>query len=155
MKKPICMVLICFATLATFAANSPNFSGKWIFNPGRSKNIGMMSQMAMFQTIKQSSSLLEVTSSTTFQGNLQETNTHYDLSGKAMTNDSPMAGPSETISKWVGDKLVTTWKSKGAVAGTTVVRTETRWLSKDGQTMTLESVRGSQPPVVMVFDKKP
>jgi len=34
------------------------------------------------------------------------------------------------------------------------VRIETRSVSADGSTMTLESVRGSNAPVVMVFDKK-
>jgi hypothetical protein len=66
-----------------------------------------------------------------------------------------MAGPSETISKWEGEKVVTSWTSQSAVAGgDKVVRTETRSLSADGRTMTVESVRGSNSPVVMVFEKK-
>src|SRR5215831_6457993 len=83
---------------------------------------------------------------------------HPDFSGtwefNTARNESPMAGPSETVSKWDGDKLVTTWTSQSAVAGGKTVRTETRSLSSDGNTMTIESVRGSNPPVVMVFDKK-
>ena len=114
----------------------------------------MMSEMKMTQTIEQSSSSLDVTSDATFQGNNQQAKTHYDLTGKAVTNDSPMAGPSETVTHWDGDKLVTTWTSKGAVAGTKTVRTETRSLSPDGKTMTVESVKGANPAVVMVFDKK-
>lgn len=154
MKTTMVVLLICFASLAVFAAKHPEFSGTWTFNPEKSKHIGMMSEMKMTQTIEQSSSSLDVTSDTTFQGNNQQTKTHYDLRGKPATNDSPMAGPSETVSKWDGDKLVTTWTSKGAVAGTKTVRTETRSLSPDGGTMTVESVRSSNPPVVMVFDKK-
>jgi hypothetical protein len=66
-----------------------------------------------------------------------------------------MAGPSETVSKWDKANLVTIWTSESAVAGgPKVVRTETRSLSPDGKTMTVESVRGSTPAVVMVFDKK-
>jgi hypothetical protein len=34
------------------------------------------------------------------------------------------------------------------------VRKETRSLSPDGKTMTVESVRSSNPAIVMVFDKK-
>jgi hypothetical protein len=49
---------------------------------------------------------------------------------------------------------VSTWTSQGAVAGTKVVRTETRSLSADGKTMTLQTVRGNNPPVIMVFDRK-
>ena len=65
-----------------------------------------------------------------------------------------LEGPSETLSKWDGNKLVTTWTSQSAMAGgPKVVRTETRSLSPDGNTMTIESIRGSNLPVVMVFDK--
>jgi len=98
---------------------------------------------------------LDVLSHSTFQGSDQDLKTHYDLTGKPVANESPMAGPSETTSKWDGDKLVTSWTSESAVAGgEKVVRIETRSLSADGKTMTMESVRGSTPPVVMVFDKK-
>ena len=114
----------------------------------------MMPEMKMLQPNEQSSSSLDVTADTTFQGNNQQSKTHYDLTGKAVTNEAPMAGPSETVTHWDKDKLVTTWTSNGAVAGTKAVRTETRSLSADGKTMTLESVRGANPAVVMVFDKK-
>ena len=154
MKVATGVLLICSATIAAFAANKPDFSGTWIFSPEKSKNIGMMSQMKMSQTIVQSEKALDVTSDTTFQGNDQQMKTHYDLTGKPAANDSPMAGPSETVSKWDEDKIVTTWTSKGAVEGTKTVRTETRSLSADGKSMTVESVRGSNPPVVMIFDKK-
>jgi hypothetical protein len=154
MKTTVGALLICFASLAAFAANPPDFSGRWIFNPEKSKNVGMMSDMKMTQTIKQSSASVDVTTEATFQGNNQQSKTHYDLTGKTAANDSPMAGPSETVSKWEGDKLVTTWTSVGAVAGSKTVRTETWSLSPDAKIMTVESVRGSNPPVVMVFDKK-
>ena len=147
-------MLICLVTLPAYAINLPDFSGRWAFNPGKSKNVGMMSDMKVTETIKQSPASVDVTTEATFQGNNQQTTTHYDLTGKATANDSPMAGPSETVSKWEGEKLVTTWTSVGAVAGTKTVRTEIRSLSPDGKTMTVESVRGSNPPVVMVFDKK-
>jgi hypothetical protein len=66
-----------------------------------------------------------------------------------------MGGPAETVTKWQAGKLVTTWTSESAVAGgPKVVRTETRSLSADGKTMTVESVRGSSPALVMVFEKK-
>jgi ABC-type enterochelin transport system substrate-binding protein len=40
------------------------------------------------------------------------------------------------------------------VAGTKVVRTETRSLSGDGKTMNDEYVRGDNPPMLLVFDKQ-
>ena len=154
MKTLTIAMLLLLAGLSASAAKQPEFSGIWIFNPDKSQNIGMMSQMKMTQTIEQSSRALDVTSDTTFRGSDQQMKTHYDLTGKAATNDSPMEGSSETVSKWDGEKIVTTWTSQGAVENTKTVRTETRSLSSDGKTMTVESVRGSNPAVVIVFDKK-
>lgn len=154
MKSKI-LAFVCVATVAAFAAKRPDFAGSWEFNADKSKNIGMMMQVKMTQTIQQTDSSLDVLSHTTFQGSDQDMKTHYDLTGKPVPNDSPMAGPSETVSKWDGEKLVTSWTSQSAVAGgDRVVRTETRSLSADGNTMTVESVRGSNSPVVMVFEKK-
>jgi hypothetical protein len=149
------LTLICLVAVAAFAAKRPDFAGSWEFDATKGKNIGMMAQVKMTQTIQQTDTALEVLSHSTFQGSDQDLKTHYDLTGKPVINESPMAGPSETISKWDGDKLVTSWTSQSAVAGgDKVVRIETRSLSADGYTMTIESVRGSNPPVVMVFDKK-
>ena len=149
------LAFVCLVTVAALAGKRPEFTGSWEFNATKSKNIGMMMQIKMTQTIRQTDTSLDVQSHTTFQGSDQDMKTHYDLTGKPAANDSPMAGASETVSKWDADKLVTVWTSASAVAGgETVVRTETRSLSVDGSTMTIESVRGSNPPVVMVFDRK-
>jgi len=147
--------LVCLGTFVALAApKRPDFAGSWEFNPGKSKNIGMMMQVKMTDAIQQTEYAFDETSHSIFQGKDQEMKTHYNLTGKPTNNDSPMEGPSETLSKWVGNKLVTTWTSQSAVAGgPKVVRTETRSLSKDGNTMTIESARGSSLPVVMVFDK--
>src|SRR6185437_7520312 len=109
MKRILGVAALLFSSISGLAAARPDFSGTWTFVPEKSKNIGMMTQMRMTQVIAESPSALDVTSKTAFQGRDQETKTHYDLTGKSATNDSPMAGPSETVSKWDGDKLVTTW----------------------------------------------
>jgi hypothetical protein len=154
MKTQSLITAICLVNLVAFAAGNADFSGTWEFNTDKSKNIGMMAQMKMSATLQQSDSALDITVHSNYQGRDQESKTHLDLTGSPATNGSPMGGPAETISKWDGSKLVTTWTSDGAVAGTKVVRTETRSLSSDGKVMTVESVRGSNPPLVMVFDKK-
>jgi hypothetical protein len=155
MKSSFFAFVCLVAVVAFAAAKRPDFTGSWEFNPGKSKNIGMMMQVKMTDTIQQTDSALDETAHTIFQGSDQEMKTHYDLIGKPVNNDSPMEGRSETVSKWDGNRLVTTWTSQSAVAGgPKVVRTETRSLSPDGNTMTIESVRGSNPSVVMVFDKK-
>jgi hypothetical protein len=110
--------------------------------------------MKLSLAIQQSDSALDITAHSTFQEKDQESKTHLDLTGSPATNDSPMGGPNETVSKWDGGKLVTTWTGESAVAGKKTVRTETRSLSADAKVLTVESVRGSNPPVVMVFDKK-
>ena len=149
------LAMLCVAAGVAFAAENANFSGSWEFHPEKSKNVGMMSQMKMIQAIEQSQTVLDVNTRTTFQGKDDDSKAHYDLTGKPVSNESPMGGPAETVTKWQAGKLVTTWTSETAIAGgPKVVRTETRSLSADGKTMTVESVRGSSPALVMVFEKK-
>lgn len=149
------LALLCLTSVGALAAKHPDFNGSWEFNPGKSKNVGMMMQARMTSSIQQTDSAIDETTHSNFQGSEQDLKTHYDLTGKPVSNDSPMAGTSETVSKWDGDKLVTTWTSASAVAGgPKVVRTETRTLSADGKTMTIESVRGANAALVMVFEKK-
>jgi hypothetical protein len=92
--------------------------------------------------------------SSTFMANTTERQVNYDLSGKAVVNEGAMGEKAETVARWDGDKLVVTWTSEGAVAGTKVVRTETRWLSTDGKTMTVVSQRPNKEPMEMVYEKK-
>jgi hypothetical protein len=136
------------------AANPPDFSGTWVFNAGKSKNIGMMASAEYTSTIAQTAKVLSVTDTTVFNGQKQTHETRYDLTGATVLNDSPMGEKSQTSSHWAGNKLVTSWESEGAVAGTKVVRTETRYLSDDGKTLFLESARAGKEPMVIVFDRK-
>ncbi|HZU42828.1 MAG TPA: hypothetical protein VE994_09160 [Terriglobales bacterium] len=155
MKFRILILALGLMTVATMAQKVANFSGSWQFNPEKSKNVGMMGQMKMVLTITQTDSSLDITTRSTYQGRDDDSKLHYDLTGKPVTNELPMGDPSETVSKWEGARLVTTWTSESAVAGgPKVVRTETRSLSPDGKTMTVELVRGSNPSLVMVFEKK-
>lgn len=155
MKCKFLISAVCLTALTAFAAKRTDFSGTWQLNSEKSKNIGMMQQMEMTQTIEQTNTALDVTTHTKFQGRDDDSKAHFDLAGKPVTNEAPMQGPSQTVSKWEDAKLVTTWTSQSAVAGgAKVVRTETLSLSPDGKTMTLESVRGANPPVVMIFDRK-
>ena len=152
--KRMFFVLSVFTSIVALAGAHTDFTGVWQFNPSRSQNVGMMAEMKMTLTIQQSESSFDITSHANMQGQDYDTKTHYDLTGKPATNEAPMTGTSETVSKWDGAKLVTTWTSAGAVAGSKVVRTETRSLSADGKTMTVESVRGTNTPLIMTFEKK-
>lgn len=153
MIRRTALVFLAVASVAV-AANAPEFSGTWVFNAGKSTNIGMMASAEYTSTIKQSAKMLTVTDVTVFSGQKQTHETRYDLTGATVPNDSPMGEKSQTSSKWAGNKLVTTWETEGAVAGTKVVRTETRYLSDDGKTLFLESARAGKEPMVIVFDRK-
>jgi hypothetical protein len=131
-----------------------NFAGKWELSPTLSKNIGMMAQMKLVATVKQTHDELVIANASTFNGADQTSELRFDLTGKPVPNKNPMEATAETVSKWDGNNLVTTWTSAGSVAGTKSVRTETRSLSSDGRTMTVESKRGNAPAMVMVFERK-
>jgi len=140
--------------VALTAQSAPNFSGTWIFNPAQSRNLGMMAELQDTVTIEQTSSQITITDHSTMRGQSSTREVRFDLAGKPTANAGPMGDQNETVAKWQDGKLVVTWTADGAVAGTKVVRTETRALSPDGRTMTVESVRGSTAPLVMVFEKK-
>ena len=150
------IVVLCAAVLfaATLTLAAPDFSGTWTLNVSKSKNIGMMSSMQITLKIKQTANELAVSELAKFNGQDQTRELHYDLSGKPAANSGPMGDPNDTVTKWNGSSLETTWTQDGAVAGTKVVRTETRSLSNDGKTMNDEFVRGANPPMVLVFDKQ-
>ena len=145
-------VAVLFAATSAFAAT--DFSGTWSLNVSKSKNIGMMSTMQITLKIKQTANELVVSEIAKFNGQEQTRELHYDLSGKAAANTGPMGDPNETVTKWTSSTLETAWTQDGAVAGTKVVRTETRSLSSDGKTMNDEFVRGSNPPMILVFDRQ-
>ena len=146
--------LACLLTATAWAAAAPDFSGTWVFDAAKSKNMGMMGAMQSTLTIKQTEAAMTINTSSKFNDETSTRETRYDLTGKSVPNEAAMGGKAETVSKWDGGKLVTTWTSEGAIAGTKVVRTETRYVSADGKTMSVETVRGNNPVLVMVFNKK-
>jgi hypothetical protein len=150
--------LIAIAILGTSldggAATPPaNLAGQWTFEPSQSKNVGMMGGMKIHTTIVQSLSELVVDDASDFNGRQDTQHTSYDLTGKHVSNTPIMGGTATTRSHWDGTRLVTEWESPGSIAGTTVKRTETRYLSPDGSTMFIESSRPGQEPMVMVFTR--
>jgi hypothetical protein len=144
--------LLGFSAIAALAA--PDFSGTWVMNAAKGKNLGMMASMQITLKIEQKQNSLKVTETSKFNGQEQTRELNYDLTGKPASNGGPMGDPNETITKWTGSTLETTWTQEGAMAGTKVVRTETRTLSDDGKTMTDQYVRGSNAPMVLVFEKQ-
>ena len=136
------------------AAANPDFTGTWELSPGLSTNLGMMSAMKITLVIAQQPAELTIRESAVFQDQPTERTVRYDLTGKPVNNDGPMGGVNETVAHWADGRLVVTWTGEGSIAGTKVVRTETRSLGADGRTMSVESVRGAAKPVIMVYERK-
>src|SRR5450631_3681123 len=144
-------VLGLSSLLALSALAAPDFTGTWVMNVIKSKNLGMMSSMQITLKIEQTQNSLNVIETAKFNGQDQVRELHYNLTGKSAANSGPMGDPNQTLSKWVGNTLETTWTQDGAVAGTKSVSQETRWLSDSGKTMSDQYARGSKEPMVIVF----
>jgi hypothetical protein len=147
-------VLGLSSLLALSALAAPDFTGTWVMNVVKSKNLGMMSSMQITLKIEQTQNSLNVIETAKFNGQDQVRELHYNLTGKSAANSGPMGDPNQTLSKWVGNTLETTWTQDGAVAGTKSVSQETRWLSDSGKTMSDQYARGSKEPMVIVFDRQ-
>ncbi len=139
---------------AAMAQSAPDFSGNWVLNNTKGKNLGMVAAVQETIALTQTADQLTLDFATTFQGNTTERQVNYDLKGTLVQNEGPMGNKAETVAKWDGGKLVVTWTAEGAIAGTKTVRTETRSLSADGKTMTVVSQRGSNAPMELVYEKK-
>ncbi len=141
-------------TAAAIAQATPDFSGNWALNNDKGKNLGMVKAVTESVVIAQKPDKLTADISSTFMFNTTKRQLNYDLTGKPVINESAMGEKAETVAKWDGDKLVVTWTSEGAVAGTKVVKTETRTLSADGKTMTVVTQRPNKEPMELVYEKK-
>lgn len=137
-----------------WAQGAADFSGTWVLNTKKGENLGMVAAIQETLVVVQTDTEMQLDFTDVFQGNTTTRQVTYDLSGNAVENFAAMGDRSDTVSKWVGAHLVTTWTSEGAIAGTTVVRTETRKLEQDGQVMTVSTQRGEQPAMVMVYEKQ-
>ncbi|MFQ5634678.1 MAG: hypothetical protein ACE5G3_05025 [Gammaproteobacteria bacterium] len=140
--------------IAACTQDAPSFSGTWELNPKKGENLGMVAAVKETVVISQTGQQLVIDFTDVFQGNTTTRQVTYDLSGKPMVNFAAMGDRSETVSTWKDGELVTLWTSEGAVAGTSVVRTETRSLSGDGDTMTVANARGDNPAMVLVYERQ-
>ena len=140
--------------ITALAQSSPDFSGTWVLNNSKGKNLGMVSAVKETVVITQTPGELTLDFTSTFMEDTSKRQVNYDLTGEPVQNVDAMGVKAETVAKWVDGRLVTTWTSEGAVAGTKVVKTETRSLSPDGRTMTVVNERPNREPMEMVYEKK-
>jgi hypothetical protein len=154
MKSLMTLLVAMILNGSVLAAENPALTGTWIFKADKSKGVGMMSAVTITTDITQTGSLLKIHETTVSQGREQKHDNIYDTAGAPKTNESPMGDSSSTVSHWKNGKLITTWTAAGAVAGTSVVRTETRSVSSDGKTMSVEWSRDGKTSMVMVFERQ-
>ena len=151
----IFLVLLALGVASVGTTQDPaDFSGTWELNVKKGENLGMVAAIKETVVISQTAGQLTIDFTDVFQGKTTTRQVNYDLAGEPVANFAAMGDPSETVSKWDGGALVTTWTSEGAVAGTEVVRTETRSLSANADEMTVATARGDNPAMVLVYEKQ-
>jgi hypothetical protein len=138
----------------SFAQDTSDFNGAWVLNVKKGENLGMVAAIEETLVIAQTAEQMVVDFTDVFRGKTSTRQVTYDLSGAPVNNFAAMGDPSETTSEWVDGKLVTMWSSEGAIAGTRVVRSETRALTDEGQVMTVTTVRGESPTMMLVYEKQ-
>jgi hypothetical protein len=153
MNKAVVAKFAFLALVVQAASAQTTFSGNWKFSPAQSKNVGMMAQAQIQTMVTQSKTRLVVDDKSVFNGQGDMQHTVYDLTGEPASNRLIMAGQATARTHWEGARLITEWESAGAIAGTTIRRVETRYLSADGKTMYVESARLGKDPMIMVFTK--
>ena len=152
MKNLLTIILIAFSPIAV--AEAPiDFSGTWELNTDKGENLGMMKAVKETIVATQSDEQIVFAMTDKFGGMTTERMVTYDLKGQTMQNKAPMGADSETVTSWNDGKLVTLWTSEGAIFGTKKERTETRWLSPDGDELYVSMVRGDNPAILFVFDR--
>lgn len=152
MKSVITLILIA-ATSVVWAEAPADFSGTWELNTDKGENLGMMKAVKETIVATQSDEQIVFAMTDVFGGNKTERTITYDLNGTTMQNKAAMGADSETVTSWEGAKLVTVWTSEGAILGTKEERTETRWLSPNGDELFVSMVRGENPAMVFVFER--
>lgn len=147
-------ILGCLVFATSAIAANPDFSGTWVLNTDKGKNLGMVKAVSETATIKQTPEKVVIDFATTFMLKTTDRKVTYDLAGKPVPNEGAMGDKAETVARWDNGKLVVTWTAEGAVAGSKTVKTETRTLSADGKSMAVENVRAGKDPMELVYDRK-
>ena len=135
------LALVLLAAPLCAQAAPPDLAGRWVFSAAKSRNVGMMAQVAVTTEVTQSASRVVVDDTSRFGGRTYLEHTVYDLTGGASTNASPMTGSKHRPQPgWEGATLTTDWeRPEKPVAGSGLRRTESRRLSPDGRSMVVES----------------
>lgn len=158
MKFPVSRLaaaaVLCALALGATAQSAPDFSGTWVLNTSKGKNLGMVAAIKETVVIRQTADKFVAEHTSTFMLDTTKRTVTYDLAGKPVPNEGAMGDKADTVAKFEDGRLVVTWTGEGAVAGSKSVKTETRSLSADGKTMTVVNSRPNKDPMEMVYDRK-
>src|SRR5689334_788316 len=120
-SRTLAIALVVCAIASMTAQTPTNFAGTWVLNTARSQNLGMMADLQDTLTIAQTAAELVIQDRASLMGQQTNRELRYDLAGKPGSNQGWMGDRNETVARWNGPALVTTWTAEGAVAGTKVV----------------------------------
>ena len=153
LSRRVVLTMLLVLSASAFAA-PPDFSGTWVLNNKKGKNLGMVAAVDETVVIRQTPTQIVMDFTSKFMLQTTKRGVSYDLTGKAVPNEGAMGDKADTVARWDGTRLVVTWSSEGAVPGTKVVKTENRVLSTDGKIMTVTNLRPNKEPMEMVYEKK-
>jgi len=142
------LAVIASGTFLHSQTKKPDFSGRWETNVAKSDFGRMPAPKLLVDVIEHKEPTL-VISNTTEDGRGTMTSS-IKLTTDNRENINVVNG-NEFRSKthWDGDRLIIQVTGDRGLS-----MTEVRSLSADGKTMSVESARGANPPLVIVFDKR-
>jgi hypothetical protein len=145
------LATVILLTLAAGAASSqekPDFTGHWILNTTKSDFGSAPKIDDLTENIQQNGSVIVIRIVTQDDGGKHEHNVSYTTDGAGNTN--VVAGqPMIYKSHWEGESLVTVVRDERGGG-----YTETRSLSKDGKTQTVETVDPDRGSLKLVLDRR-
>lgn len=150
-RSTFVVCLSVFATVSTWAADKPNFTGTWEMNKSKS-DFGQMPPMMvpdkLTQKIAQKADTeLRVESTTVGERGTASTDMKYKLDGSESVNKNQM-GEVKSVAKWDGNQIAIT--SKREVQGMSIGLSEKWEVSADGKTMTVNRTMTGTPMGDMV-----
>lgn len=135
------------------ASSVTDFSGTWILDHARGDAAALMPGLRLTSRIRQDRTEVLFEERFDDRGTITVRRARYDLTGAAARNETAR-GPADAVARWEGARLVVTWTAPGAPADSADARIETRSLSADGRTMTVQSRRPGAEPVTLVFARQ-
>jgi hypothetical protein len=148
-----CLAVIITVTMAPGATSSrekPDFTGHWVLNKTKSDFGSSPKSDELTQNIQKNGSVITIRIVAQHAGAKYEHTLTYRTDGVETTGVVAGGNQMTYKSHWEGESLVTVARNETAGGGFT----ETRSLSKDGKTQTVETVDPNRGTLKLVLDRK-